>query len=171
MTRTSHLAPFVEELIAALDETIDLEVGAIHQLQDLSEAALSRRTETLESVMDRLNQTQNRLGEVNEHRESLRAKLAEHLDCTVDEITLTGLAKRVPELQAEALRGRRERIRNVAEGVRRQHLETAVLLAEFAKVNRSLLEGLLAPGAETRTYGAGGHSRWRANQGLLDART
>jgi len=62
-------------------------------------------------------------------------------------------------------------MRELVDRLRRRHLETALLAAECARVNRALLRGLCPGLADETTYTTRGKSRWRAEGGLLDARS
>ncbi|KPJ76035.1 MAG: hypothetical protein AMS14_02645 [Planctomycetes bacterium DG_20] len=169
-TATAQRDPLVDELLAVLDETIDLQRETLEQLRALSKAILARDDKTLGQRMDDLGRTPPRLDAVARRRNALRSRLARALGCPVGEMTLERLAREVPEPQAAAVRLRRARLRDLAEAVRMQHLETAVLVAEVARVNRSLLLGLCPGAGETGTYRTDGTALWQPGHGLLDAR-
>ncbi|HUU91020.1 MAG TPA: hypothetical protein VM238_07405 [Phycisphaerae bacterium] len=169
-TATAQPESLVEELLAVLDETIDLQQEALAQLRALSEAILVRDDAALGQQMDDLDRTAPRFESVARRRNAVRSRLAQALACPVRQMTLGRLAQQVPEPQAGAIRLRRERLLDLAEAVRRQHLETAVLAAEVARASRSLLQGLLPGGGEARTYRTDGTAVWQPGHGLLDAR-
>ena len=73
---------------------------------------------------------------------------AEHLERTLDEI--------------------RQRIVELTDALRKQHLQTVLLLAECARFNRLLLESILPGGEMVMTYGTGGSDLWRSGTGLVD---
>jgi len=169
-TATVQHEPLVDELIGVLDETIVLQQQALEQLRALSEAILARDEAALERRVDALGRTVPRFEAVARRRTAVRSRLAQALDRPVGEMTLGRLARQVPEPQAGAIRLRRQRLLEVAEAVRRQHLETAVLAAEVARASRSLLLGLLPGAGETQTYRTDGTAVWQPSHGLLDAR-
>jgi len=169
-TAAAQRESLVDELLAVLDETIDLQQEAFAQLQALSEAILARDDATLGQRVDDLDRTASRFESVARRRNAVRSRLAQALACPVGQMTLGRLAREVPQPQAGAIRMRRERLRDLAEAVRRQHLETAVLAAEVARASRSLLQGLLPRAGEGRTYRTDGTAVWQPGHGLLDAR-
>ncbi len=162
--------PLVGELLAVLDETIDLQQETLQQLQTLSEAILAHDDAALTERMDALGRTPDRLEAVARKRNAVRTRLARAAGCPVGEMTLDRVARGAAAPQAGAVRRRRERLRGLAETVRRQHLETAVLMAEVARVNRSILTGLFPGAAGAGTYRTDGTAPWQPGHGLLDAR-
>jgi flagellar biosynthesis/type III secretory pathway chaperone len=166
----TETGPLVEELLAALDEAIALEEGAVGELRALSDAATARDDRTLEDLMVRLSAVQARHAGAERRCTRARARLAAALGCPAADVTLPRLGARLPAPQAARLRDRRARIQTAAEAARQAHLQTAVLLAEVARANQALLDGLLPRRAEPRTYGTDGRARGRAERGLLDAR-
>jgi hypothetical protein len=171
MTATAaDTGPLVEELLAALDEAVALEEGAVGELKALSQAALARDGQVLEGLMARLGAVQARHESAERRCVRARARLAAALDCPAAGGTVEWLSSRLSGPQASGLRDRRRRLQAATDAARAQHLETAVLLAELARANRALLEGLLPRHGEPRTYGTDGRAHWRPDRGLFDAR-
>jgi hypothetical protein len=167
----TETGPLVEELLAALDEAIALEEGSVEELRALAQAAAAQDDRTLEDLMVRLSAVQARHEGAERRCTRARARLATALGCPAADVTLPRLGARLPAPQAAMLRDRRARIQTATAAARQAHLEAAVLLAEVARANQALLDGLLPRKTEPRTYGTDGRGRlWRPERGLLDAR-
>lgn len=171
MTRCDfELEALADELVAAFDEAIEIQGGILGELKALYLAAKDRDDAAMEDLMGRLGETQAALVAAERRRQDLRKRLATALRCAPAEVTLERLASCVRSETAEALRRRRDDLKLVAETVREQHLKTSTFLAEFTRVNRALLDGLLPQNGRTRTYGTDGKAAWQPAGGLFDAR-
>ena len=166
----AQVEPLARQLADVLDEAIDLEGTVLEELKDLSVAATARDDRAMEALMNRLRETRDRLETAERRRQGVRLEIAAATGCPAEEVTVEALARLLGPGEAAALRARRDRVRQVTETVRAQYLRTAMFLAEFARVNRSLLEGLLPRRTDARTYGTRGEDSWQPEPGLFDAR-
>ncbi len=158
----------IDELRSVLDGEIELLVAKRSQLVKLSKAMVDRDDDTTESLLAEIEQTEVVQASVDKRLRAIRKSLAGVFSCEVRELKLSSLIARLPDKQAAAVEHRRQLIVDLAEKLRTQHLQTALLVTECAKINRMLLESML-PACETVvTYGAEGTSRWQSETGLVD---
>jgi len=160
----------LKALVEALDEAVALQEEVLGQLEAMAEAVARLDESALREQRRDLDAMPARLAEAGRRRHRARAGLAEALGRAVAEVTLGRLARELPEPQAAAIRRRRERLRDLGEAVRRQHLRTAVLLGEAARINRSLLAALAPQADRPRTYGTDGNRDTAAGRAVFDAR-
>ncbi len=169
-TARVELAPLVDQLIEVLDETIALQQEVLDQFPAASRVMAVRDNAALTKMMEDLGRTLPRLEDVARRRSAVRSRLAAALDCPIAEVTLESLARLLPEPLSSTIHRRRQSLRRLAETVRRRHLETAVLLTEMARVNRSLLRGLFPKADGAGMYRTDGTTYWQPGRALLDAR-
>ncbi|MFO8012991.1 MAG: hypothetical protein R6X20_06755 [Phycisphaerae bacterium] len=160
----------LEAFVEVLDEAIGFQETAVDHLERLAEAVVRLDESALREQMARLDAMPARLADAAGRRHRARVRLAEALGRPVTEVTLGRLAGDLPEPQASRIRLRRDRLRDLGEAVRRQHLRCAVRLGVAARINRSLLAAM-APGADApQTYATDGSRNPAAAQAVLDAR-
>jgi len=171
MTRTP--APWdapLDGFIETLDEAIGFQERVLAQLKAMAEAVGQLDESALGEQMETLDAMPARLQDAGRRRHRARVRLAEALGRPVAEVTLGRLARDIPEPQAARIRRRRDRLLALGDAVRRQHLRSAVLLGEAARINRSLLAAL-APAMEgPQTYGTNGSRDPASARAVLDAR-
>ncbi len=159
----------IDELLAVLDEEIELLGQKQSQLADLSEALVSTddaATETLIKLIEQTEYTQTRVDlKLQDVRKTL-AGVFGYDDARA--LRLSVLVTELPDAQATAVNDRRERLAQQVGTLRRQHLQTAMLLIECSKVNRMMMECLLPAGEAVTTYDATGTNLWRNGVGLVD---
>lgn len=169
---SSHIQPLVHDFLAVLDEQIVLEEATVNHLKGLSEAILSRDDNGVQRLMDDAADTQERFSAVEARRRAAGRNLAQALHWTSEDTTLTRLVAEMPESELrQAVDERRRRLMGLVDEVRRQHLRTATILIESARINRAFLEALFPQTEGVKTYGSGGTSANHPGAGLVDARS
>lgn len=160
----------LEDLLAALDETVALQEEVLGHLESAAQAVSRLDDEALGRMMHDLDQMPARLEEAERRRHRARVRLAEALGRPVREVTLGRLERDLPAADADRVGRRRRRLQDLADAVRRRHLRTAVFVGEAARVSRSLLAALVPTTAGARTYGTDGSPVRTSGQAMLDAR-
>jgi len=158
------------DLLAALDDEIALEEVAAGLLKQLSDAVLASDRPLIEALVDRATDTHALFEAAESRRRGACRALAQSLGCPRDAVTLSRLARELPAAEGRALDDRRRRIESLVTQLRRQHIRTAVLLHECARVNHELLVRLFPQMESTTVYGAGGTAGRRPGGSLVDAR-
>jgi len=156
-------------LLEALDGEIVLLARRQEQMAALSEAIVQRDEGRLEALLAEVAGTLSAQAEADERVRALQAELARRLGCPPETARLGLLAERVGGREGSEMQSRRDRIVELADGLRRQHLRTSVLLTECARVNRRMLETLCPAARGVSTYDSGGREHWRPETGRVSA--
>ncbi|MCK4277158.1 MAG: hypothetical protein KAX78_11620 [Phycisphaerae bacterium] len=169
ISNTPDAEVLIGRLAAALDEEIALLELRGSQLVALSEAILQRDEAGLQGLFEEMEQTQQTQAETDNKLLGLRKALGDILVCPLERVTLTWVVGQLSGEGRSQIESRLAKIVGLIDEVRKQHLETVMLLSECARINRMLLTTLF-PGSETiKTYGQGGQTTWRPDTGLVDA--
>jgi len=160
----------LEDLLAALDETLALQEEVLGHLDAAARAVGRLDDEALAAMVHDLDRMPVRLEEAERRRHRARVRLAETLGRPVREVTLGRLERELPAPGADRIARRRSRLRDLAGAVRRAHLRTSVFVGEAARVSRSLLTALVPTVAGARTYGTDGSPERPSGRAVLDAR-
>jgi len=158
----------IDELLAALDEQVDLLERKRSQLAELSAALIARNDDATERLLGELEQTEAVQRAADMRLGAVRSAVAAALGAAAVHVRLAELIEYLPSAQAAAVRQRRQHIIRKAAALRAEHLRTVLHLAEAARINRLLLESLLPGGESVVTYGARGSDHWRPEAGLVD---
>jgi hypothetical protein len=158
------------ELESALDEEIGLLEAKRRLLEELSAAMVQRDEGGVERVLEHLDQAQRAQESADVRLAAVRESLTVALGgLEGKKVRLSDLIVHLPRTIAAGLEVRRRQVRMLVDRVRRQHLKTTLMLAESARLNRVLLEGLLTGGSGLTTYGRAGRSDWHGQSGVVDA--
>jgi flagellar biosynthesis/type III secretory pathway chaperone len=169
MPADPHVDPLLDALVKLLDAEIQQMRTQSEQIQGLGEA-IARRDETaLGALLARVEGEQSRQQALEEQTGRIRAALAKHYGLDIEEARLGVLLERVPPRWRGPLGERRQGIIDMAESLRRQNYEAAVMLYECTRVNRRLLECLTCGENSVDTYDSEGSSRRRYASGTLNA--
>jgi predicted nucleic acid-binding Zn-ribbon protein len=159
----------IDELLAVLDEEIELLEQKQSQLADLSDALVAVDDVATEALLKQIEQTERTQTMVDLKLQDVRKTLAGVLGYDdARALRLSVLVTKLPDAQASAVDDRRGRLAQQVGKLRRQHLQTAMLLIECSKVNRMMMECLLPAGEAVTTYDATGTNLWRNGAGLVD---
>lgn len=159
----------VKELIAILDEEIDLLNRKNAELDRLSAATMDRNDEEMVKLLVEMDQTHQAQAATDVKLDALRKAFADRLDRSLNQMRLADLIDALDEPDKLTVEYRRNQIVLLAEKLRRQYMTTAMVLRESARINQVLLEGLFPKAQPVQTYDANGPSTWRPDTGLLEA--
>ena len=166
---TPGMQSLIEQLLSLLDEDISVLNLRCSQLESLSQAILHRDDETLDDLLNEMEKAQQVQTITDVKLRAIRQAIANAVGRDVKELRLSRLIGELTAEQNLALDYRRQQIVLLTEKLRRQHLETAVVLSECARVNRMLLETLFPEGSTVTTYSTDGANPWRPDVGLVNA--
>ena len=169
IAETAATGALFDELLAVLDQEIDLLRRRDAQLAGMSAAICQRDEERLEALLEDLERSQQRQAAADENLKALLTSLGQAVHCPTEHLKLAALAAALPDQQRLALDCRRQEIILLTEKVCQKQLETMMVLSECARINRLLLSALFPDSEATMTYGVGGPEVWRPDTGLVDA--
>ncbi len=158
----------VSELTALLDDEIELLTTRLGQMDQLSSTIVSRDNDAMEPLLDRMELTQRRQQSTDEQLDRVRRQLASETCVPAEQMRLSRLVDELQPPVAEEISRRRRQLVELSGRLRQSHLQTVLLLAESARVNRLMLATLFPTSQPVTTYGAGGADQWRPDTGLVD---
>lgn len=159
----------LEKLVDALDRELALLDRRERQTGELRQAIIQADDAGMESLLGRMGESDREQTTVDAEVGALRSAVSAMLDPRSPVMKLSELVKRLSPEQSGPIEQRRTLIVRRIHELRRLHVETAVLLAECARINRLLLDTVLGAKGTVVTYDArGGHHRVRSG-GLLSA--
>jgi DNA repair exonuclease SbcCD ATPase subunit len=147
----------VNALLGVLDSDIQHLQTVLRQLDRLRSLLIKRDDAGLENLLADLSSHAETRAANEQERQHLRQELADGLECSLEQVTLSRLAKSVPDAQRSAVSERQKALKSLAERLKREHALTAALVADCARFNRSLLRLFFGQnGRGAISYGANG---------------
>jgi len=166
------LTPYAKDLLSELNAVLDEEIALLSlrrsQMKLLSGAILDRDDAAVERILDEIERTGELQAQTDAKLGNLRNSLAGEFGCQPEQMRLSRLLEAMSGQDRQALQQRRQMVAQLAGELQRQHLETAVVVFECARINRLLLECLCPSGGSVSTYGADGVGAWCSEGGLVD---
>jgi len=158
----------VRELLDVLDEEIALLNLRRSQLELLSGAMLDRDEQAVGELLGDIEDSAQRQTTADLKLQAVRTALAAAMGIEADGLKLSNIVEALPADMRPQIDYRRQQIILLIDALRTQHMETAVLVHECARINRLLLEGLFRIDTRPVTYAAGGQQGWSPHAGLID---
>ena len=158
----------VEELRAVLEEQSAALDRRDWQLAELSQCILACDNGRMEGLLARMEEAQALQSAADARLDAARRRLAESLGRPPGQVRLAELIGLLPAADGAELARLRARILQQVQRLRRQHLQTAVLLSESARINRLLIQCLQPERPAVTLYDRGRCGDWRAGAGFLD---
>ena len=163
-----RIAALIVELTTVLDEEIGLLERRSAELADLAEATLQRDDDRLEVLLDEVERTLEVQNATDLKLQALRNALADALGWPVSQMRLSRLIEELPGGLAGEISYRREQILLLSGRLKDQHLRTALVVSECARINKLLLESFFPDGGGVTTYNSSGASSWGPESGRVD---
>ena len=158
----------IDELCNVLDREIVLLDLRCIQLAGLSRASIERDDEGMETLLREIETTHLSQESTDREVDAIRRRLGRLLDWPMDRTRLGALVGALEGDRRRAVARRREQIMTLMSRLKHQHMATALVVAESARINRMLLASLCPRSSEVTTYGAGGERSWRPASPLVD---
>jgi hypothetical protein len=163
----------VDALVARLLELLEEEAVLLSSRRDrlagLSSALAESDDLRLERFLEEMERELASPGQREKVMVDLLRRLAEAMGCAEESRSLRGLASRLPPRHRPSVLGARGRLLERARELRNQHRQTAMLLAECARLNRALLDALFPEAQTVGTYDSAGPRQWFSRGGVVDA--
>lgn len=160
----------VDELLEYLDcQGMHLE-RVLTFLDDFRRALIRRDAPALERMQAQMEQESQVSSELEDRRRHLLRQFAEAIGCRQEEVCLSEIRCHSEPMQQELLRKRQEYLKGLTDRLRQQHLATELLVREYARMNRRLLETLRGQAEKGKVYDARGRSDGMADSGWVSVR-
>jgi len=158
----------LQRLTESLDRQIDLLSRREAELDALRESIIANDNDRMERVLEEMARSRQCQAQADAQFQAARDELAGHLGWPAGKTRLERLLSMVGQSDRRLLAERRGQVIDLAERIRRKHRQTAVLLAECARINRMLIACLVGPDQRVTVYGQRGQQHWRGCGSLMD---
>ncbi|GEM_PF-807988 len=165
-------APPGPQMLQRLTESLDCQIDLLSrreaELDALSESIIANDNDRMERVLEEMTRSRQHQALADAQFQAARDELAEHLGWPAGKTRLERLLGMVGQSDRRILAQRRRQVTDLAERIRRKHRQTAVLLAECARINRLLIECIVGSDKRVTVYGQRGPQHWRGCGSLMD---
>ncbi len=158
---------WIDELLAYLDRQEQVLERVLAFLDAFRGSLIRRDAAALERMQGQLEEEGRLWTEMEMHRRRLTERFAAVFGCRAEEVCLSAIGRRAEPMQQKRLQERQARLKDLTERLRQQHLATELLVREYARLNRQMLEVLTGSRGQGRLYDAHGRSGGVASTGLM----
>ncbi len=142
----------VDELLACLDkDSLHIE-QSLSQLQELRRLVIKRDDAALGKLLESIQAESAHHRGHELKRQLVRRELASVLGCSLEQVTLSALEVTLPEARKTQVTQLKARLRALVEEFKKEHVTTALLLSECARLNNLLLKGIFDLGRTGTVY-------------------
>lgn len=133
----------IDELLSVLDMDVDEMQKSLSRLNELRGLVIKRDDSALEKLLEKIRAESDSYMANKLRRQSIREELAVALDCEFEQLTLSRLEAETSTEKKAQIAQRKAELKALATELRKEHLNTALLLSDCARFNRMLLNSLL----------------------------
>ncbi len=159
----------IDELLAVLDTDIRHIQQSLSYLNELRSSVIKRDDVVLGKLLKLI---QSRSDDYRSHelkRQSVRKELAGALGCGFQQVTLSRLEAGLPKEKREQLTRKKAELTSLIQELKKEHLSTALLLSECARINRALLKGIFnLENSGTVYYGSNGAAKRQSDMAFVN---
>lgn len=157
---TASIENKVDQLLVCLVRDVQHLEKSLLDLNEMRRLVIKRDEVALSKLLENIQADAGSYRQHELNRNSLRKKLADSLDCSLEQITLSALENRLPEAKKEQVARMKVKLRSLSAELKKEYLSTALLLSECARFNNMLLKGIFNLGrTESVHYDSNGASR------------
>lgn len=159
----------IDELLAILDTDIEHVQDSLTRLNELRSSVIKRDEVALCRLLENIRAETDSYAANESKRQAVRKDLAKALGCKIEQVTLSELEHRSPEERQAQLTERKVKLRTLIKQLKKEHLSTAMLLAESARFNRMLLRAIFDLGKVSPvTYSPDGQAKQQTDMALVN---
>jgi hypothetical protein len=159
----------IAQMICCLVKDVQHIEHILENLDKIRALVLKRDEDTLKELLE---QTQAKVDEYKNQesdRQLICMELARLLNLNVKQFTLSKLEQLLPEKLRAQVQEKRIKIRSLTNRLKKEHLNTVLLLAECARFNRMVLNGIFRFGKKgVVTYSSSGTTRQQASKSFMN---
>lgn len=150
----------IDELLIVLDRDIQHIQKNLSRLNKLRTLVVKRDDTALGELLENIQSESESYKNHELRRRTIRKELASALGCSPEQMTLSRLEASLSGPKKVQLAERRSKLRLLIEELKKEHLNTTMLLSECARFNSVLLRGILEVGKTgTITYNSKGSAK------------
>jgi hypothetical protein len=132
----------VNELLICLDEDIRHIQKSLLLLNEMRKLVIKRDDIALGKLLQNIQSESDGYQSNELKRQSIRKELAKAFGFTIEQMTLSVLESSLPESKRVQITERKTRLRTLVDEYKKEHIGTAMLLAECARFNNLLLKSI-----------------------------
>lgn len=135
----------VDEFLVALEKDCELIEKSFERLVNLRECLIKRDEVSMRQILDSVMMEAKERASNELLREGLREELSQLLGFDVKEMTIGVLGNYLCEQQRDRLFEKRGRLIVLADRLKKEHMRSQMLLAEYSRLNKAFLQKIFNP--------------------------
>ncbi len=143
-TITIEIESKIDDLLIVLDEDIEQIKRNLDILDQLRSLVIKHDESSLRELLENIRSRPNSYKENELKRQSLRKDLSLALGCDIEQITLSILSEQLSGDRKNRIAEKKTQIQTLTNELMKEHLATSMLLADCARFNRAMLNGIFA---------------------------
>jgi hypothetical protein len=158
-----------DELMAVLDKDARHLEQSLSRLTELRSLVIKRDDAALGRLIDEIRTESDHYTANELKRQSIRKELAIALGCSFDRMTLSKLEPHLPQAKRTQVARMKTRLASLTKDLKKEHLNTTLLLSECARLNNMLLNGIFnSGGTGGLVYNADGAARRQTDKAFIN---
>ena len=159
----------VDELLVFLDRDIQHIQESLLKLNELRRLVIKRDDAALGKLLESIQAEADSYRNHELNRQPIRKELANALGCNVEQMTLSTLEASLPKGKKAQVTQRKAKLRSLIKELKKEHLSTALLLSECARLNKLLLKSIFDIGkTEVVYYDSNGATRRQTDTAFVN---
>jgi hypothetical protein len=142
----------VDELLVILDKDTQHIQESLSRLNELRSLVIKRDDAALGKLLECIQSESDSYRSHELKRRSIREGLATALDCDLKQMTLSRLEEVLPEEKKAQVSERKDKLRLLIEELKKEYLNTTMLLSDCGRFNSLLLKSILGLGKTGMVY-------------------
>ena len=128
----------IDRLLVCLDNDIRHIEQNLSLLNELRTFVIKRDDASLVGLLEKLQNSSQTYVENETTRLSIRKELADTLECTCEQVSLSTLETTLPEIERSKITERKIKLKSLIEKLKNEYLSTTILLNECAILLRNI---------------------------------
>jgi hypothetical protein len=159
----------IDELLDVLDTDIRHIQQNLSYLNELRGHVIKRDDAALSKLLELIRGRSDSYRSHELKRQSVRKELASALGCSLEQVTLSALGSGLPKEKREQVTRMKEQLLSLIKELKKEHLSTALLLSDCARINRTLLREIFNMGnSGTVYYGSNGAAKRQSDMAFVN---
>jgi len=142
----------VDELLACLDKDSQHIQESLSQLNKLRSLVIKRDDASLGTLLKIIQAELDNYRNHESKRQTIRKELANALGCNTEQMTLSALEASLPKEKKAQVTKRKAKLVSLVKELKKEYLNTALLLSECARFNNLLLKSIFDLGKTGAVY-------------------
>jgi hypothetical protein len=168
-TVTIEIENKVSQFLDVIEKEIQRSRHVLLRLEQLRSLVIKRDDDGLGRILSEIKAESGSYKDNEIKRQLLRRDLASFFGCRMDQMTLTKLQENLSGEIKDQVTELKENMQIVTQKLRKEHLSTAMLLAECARFNRMLLKNIFEFSQRgTVTYSPNGQTQRQGSSAFMN---